>query len=308
MTNCAMLMVLLVFSLVFFGSGCSKSPEAALEIKSKTQEISESAKAQLLCPITGDDIEEALYVDYDGKRIYVCCEGCVKIVRAQPIKYLRQLESEGIKMAEVDDLRAFKYIMIDFEGTDIGNIPEGWKVEATNQRGSMATWGIVADTSSGRMATVLGMLEANGSSGGTFNICWTDNTRFKDGEIEVRFKAIRGSEDQGGGPMWRVRDAHNYYIARANPLENNFRVYYVKNGRRVKLDSARVKIPSKKWHTIKMVHKGDKIEGYLNGRKYLDCEDSTFQEAGGVGLWTKADAVTFFYDLKVQSISKGDGK
>lgn len=304
----AIVVTLLIFSLVFLGIGCTKSQEASPEVKSKTQETSALLKSQQLCPVIGDDIEESSYVDYNGKRIYVCCEGCVKIVRENPKKYLQQLESEGIRMAEVNDLRVLKYTVMDFEGTDIGKIPEEWKVEATNQRGPRATWGIASDTFSGRMTTVLGMLKANGSSGGTFNICWTDNIRFKDGEIEVGFKAIRGSEDQGGGPMWRVQDAHNYYIARANPLEDNFRVYYVKDGRRKQLDSARVKVPSRQWHTIKIVHKGNKIEGYLNGRKYLDCEDATFQGSGGIGLWTKADAVTNFNDLKVLSISIGDEK
>ena len=115
------------------------------------------------------------------------------------------------------------------------------------------------------------------------------------------FKAIRGVEDQGGGPIWRVQDKNNYYIARANPLENNFRIYTVKDGKRRTLDSARVKVPSKQWHTIKIVHKGKKIKGYLNGEKLLEYEDNTFPEVGGVGLWTKADAVTEFDDFSVRS-------
>jgi hypothetical protein len=73
---------------------------------------------------------------------------------------------------------------------------------------------------------------------------------FKDGAIEVSFKALEGVEDQGGGPIWRVQDASNYYIARANPLESNFRLYYVKNSKRKTLDSAKVKVPANRWHTI----------------------------------------------------------
>lgn len=192
----------------------------------------------------------------------------------------------------------------DFEEVPVKEIPTGWKVEATNLRGKLATWEVVSDFDNRKKTNVLGMTEANNAFGGTFNIIWTDSVRFKDVEIEVRFKAIKGIEDQGGGLMWRVQDKNNYYIARANPLENNFRVYYVKNGERKTLDSARVKIPLKKWHTIKIVHNEDHIEGFLNGKKYLDSQNSTFKKDGGVGLWTKADAVTNFDDLKVKQYQK----
>jgi len=115
----------------------------------------------------------------------------------------------------------------------------------------------------------------------------------------VHFKAISGVEDQGGGPIWRIQDKDNYYIARANPLESNFRIYYVKDGARRILDSERVRVPSKQWHIIKIVHKGKKIKGYLNGEKLFEYEDDTFPESGGVGLWTKADAVTYLMILKL---------
>jgi hypothetical protein len=195
-------------------------------------------------------------------------------------------------------------LLWNFEKTDTGKLPTGWIVGATNPRGEIATWEVVYDFIDDRKSKALGMTKANNDFGGTFNLCWTSSLQFKDGEIEVGFKAVRGVVDQGGGPLWRVQDKNNYYIARANPLENNFRAYYVKNGKRKQLDSARVEVPSKQWHTIKIVHKGDHIEGYLNGRKYLDCKDDTFQDAGGVGLWTKADAVTYFDDFKVTLSAK----
>jgi hypothetical protein len=106
--------------------------------------------------------------------------------------------------------------------------------------------------------------------------------------------------DQGGGLIWRVKDHDNYYIARWNPLEDNFRVYYVKEGRRVQLDSANVKADFAKWHTIKIEQRGDAIACYLDGEKLLEVKDKTFAEAGGVGLWTKADAATAFDDLVIR--------
>lgn len=193
----------------------------------------------------------------------------------------------------------------NFEDAQVGQIPAGWKAGATHQKGPFATWEVVSDLDNGKKAKVLGMTRANHDFSGTLNLCWTDGIKFKEGEIEVRFKAIKGASDQGGGPIWRVQDKDNYYIARANPLEGNFRVYYVRNGSRETLGSASVDIPAQKWHTIKIMHNGDHIEGYLNGVKYLDVKDSTFQEAGGIGLWTKADAVTYFDDLSVILIGSG---
>jgi len=192
-------------------------------------------------------------------------------------------------------------VTFDFEDTTAGQIPEGWIVESTGQSGPIATWQVVFDKES--ESKVLGMTKANHNSDSTFNICRTKNVNFKDGEIEVRFKATEGKEDQGGGPVWRLQDKDNYYIARANPLENNFRLYYVKNGERKTLDSANVDVPSHKWHTIKIIHKAEHIEAYLNGKKYLEAKDSTFNGAGQVGLWTKADAVTWFDDLKIKSLN-----
>jgi len=146
------------------------------------------------------------------------------------------------------------------------------------------------------------MTSPNHTFGGTFNICWTDTVSFLDGEIEVRFKAVTGEEDQGGGVIWRVQDKENYYIARFNPLENNFRIYYVRNGTRKTLADAKFSLSARKWHTLKIVQHGIRFEGYLNGKKLLEGTDNLFTKVGGVGLWTKADAVTSFDDLSVKAV------
>ena len=119
--------------------------------------------------------------------------------------------------------------------------------------------------------------------------------------IEGKGKAETGREDQGGGTIWRVQDKDNYYIARYNPLESNFRLYYVKNGaRKILADASGVNIKAREWFAVKIVHKGEKIEGWLNGKKLLETTDRTFREAGGVGFWTKADAATSFDNLSVK--------
>ncbi|MBI2298612.1 MAG: hypothetical protein HYU66_06615 [Armatimonadetes bacterium] len=119
---------------------------------------------------------------------------------------------------------------------------------------------------------------------------------FRDVVIELQFKAVAGQEDQGGGPMWRYQDKGYYYIARYNPLENNYRVYKVVKGRRIQLQSADIPA-SPGWHKLKVVMVGDHIECYYDGKRALDVKDATFAQAGRVGLWTKADAQTHFDDL-----------
>src|SRR5207249_7836540 len=132
--------------------------------------------------------------------------------------------------------------------------------EGTNQKGPVATWQVAADKSAPSAPNVLSLVKASPDGGETFNICWTDAVHFKDGAIEVKFKAVSGKEDQGGGLIWRVKDKDNYMIARMNPLEDNFRVYSVKDGSRRQLDTAKVKAEAGTWHTMKIVQKGDHIE------------------------------------------------
>ena len=128
-------------------------------------------------------------------------------------------------------------------------------------------------------------------------------TSYKDLDIKVMVKAIAGKEDQGGGVIWRAKDEDNYYIARWNPLEDNFRVYSVKNGRRRQLGSANVKADPGVWHNIEIEHKGTKIEAEFDGRKLIEVNDSTFTRAGMVGLWVKADGRSEFDNIKVVNLS-----
>lgn len=192
-----------------------------------------------------------------------------------------------------------------FDNIPVGKLPAGWKVDATNPKGPLATWQVIKDTTAPSGDHVLAMTSPNHTFGGTFNISWTDTLSFLDGEIEVRFKAVKGEEDQGGGVIWRVQDKENYYIARFNPLENNFRIYYVRDGARKTLADARIVLPSGKWHKLRIVQHGDRFEGYLNGKKLLEGTDNLFTKVGGVGLWTKADADTSFDDFSVKPLSNG---
>lgn len=132
----------------------------------------------------------------------------------------------------------------------------------------------------------------------TFNVCLVNDVEARDFELSVRFKAIAGEFDQGGGVVWRARDAQNYYFVRYNPLEGNFRVYKVVAGKRTQLGSADIK-HTDGWHALRITMRGEKVQCYYDDKQYLDVKDNTFAGPGKIGLWTKADAVTWFDDLKL---------
>lgn len=179
----------------------------------------------------------------------------------------------------------------------VGELPKGW-VAAKTGEGPGSVWRVVEDATAPKGAKVLAQTSDKGPDG-LFNLCVAENASYKDIELTVAFKAIAGKVDRGGGPLWRYKDANNYYVARMNPLEDNYRVYRVVNGKRTQLGSADVKIPSGEWHTLRVVHKTDRIQCFLDGKLYLDVKDDTFKDAGTIGLWTKADAQTEFAGLEV---------
>jgi hypothetical protein len=128
-------------------------------------------------------------------------------------------------------------------------------------------------------------------------VCLKDDTNLKDGYVEVKFKAISGREDQAGGVIWRARDANNYYIARANALEDNVTIYHTISGRRTEKKRAGMKVAANQWHTLRVDFEGSHFRVSLNGQKALDWDDETFKDSGKVGVWTKADSVTEFDDF-----------
>ncbi|RUM74502.1 MAG: hypothetical protein DSZ12_05415 [Sulfurovum sp.] len=142
------------------------------------------------------------------------------------------------------------------------------------------------------------ILSLHQQSKGSFNLCYTQKVHFLNGSISVDFRANSGRIDQGGGLMWRVQDNDNYYVARFNPLEDNFRFYIVKDGRRSEIASADIKLSSG-WHTMRIEQKSNTFIGYLDGKKYLEAKDNKLTKVGGVGVWTKADALSSFNHLHI---------
>jgi hypothetical protein len=177
----------------------------------------------------------------------------------------------------------------NFDSDQAGAIAQGF----TNEGGK---WDVIADDTAPSKPHVLAQLAK--SSGSAFNLTLVSETNYRDLDVTVKMKAIAGSSDQGGGIVWRAKDGKNYYVARYNPLEDNYRLYHVVHGRRSELKSADIR-HTPGWHTLRVTMNGDRIECYYDGNKYLEAKDSTFKEGGKIGLWTKSDAQSHFDDLYV---------
>src|SRR5436190_12499813 len=190
-----------------------------------------------------------------------------------------------------------------FSKDDVGKLPAGWKAEKTG-KGDGSVWKIVADdTAPSKTGYVLAQTAESPNS--LFNLCVAGDTSCTDVEVSVAFKAMHGKNDQGGGIVWRYQDANNYYIARMNPLEDNYRLYKVVAGKRIQLETKEnLKVPVGEWHVLKIRQKGDQIECYLDDQKHLSVRDDTFTKAGKVGLWTKADAQTYFDALEIRELKQ----
>jgi len=179
---------------------------------------------------------------------------------------------------------------VNFDDLKTGAPPPGWTATKTGK--GDAKWEVVADDSAPSKPNVLKQ-----SGVATYPVCIKDDTSLKDGFVEVKFKPVAGKEDQAGGVIWRCKDADNYYISRANALEDNVTIYYTVNGRRTEKKRINTKVASNQWHTLRADFKDDYFVVTFDGKKALGWKDDTFKEAGKVGLWTKADSTTLFDDF-----------
>src|SRR6266404_6154876 len=179
---------------------------------------------------------------------------------------------------------------VNFDDMKTGAPPPGWTATQTG-KGS-AKWTVEKDDSAPSKPNVLKQ-----SGQATFPVCLKNDTNIKDGFVEVRFKPISGKEDQAGGLIWRAKDSNNYYIARANALEDNVTIYHTINGRRTEKKRASAKVASNQWHTLRVDFQDNHFTVTLDGKKAIDWDDNTFKDAGKVGVWTKADSMTLFDDF-----------
>jgi hypothetical protein len=184
--------------------------------------------------------------------------------------------------------------MINFDDAVSGSLPPAWHQGVTGK--GVPQWAVVPDPSAPSKPNVLRQ-----SGSGTFPWCVLPKTAVENGFVEVRLKAISGKEDQAGGVVWRWKDGNNYYVARANALENNVSLYYTENGRRITIKYVDAPVAKNAWHTLRVDFSAKRIKVTLNGKTYIEVDDEHIRGAGAVGLWTKADSVTAFDDFTFEA-------
>jgi hypothetical protein len=187
----------------------------------------------------------------------------------------------------------------NFDADNVGAPPTGFSFGRTGQ-GREGRWVVLAATDAPSQPNVLVQSEAD-STDYRFPVAVVDGASFKDLTLSVSCKPISGKVDQGCGLVWRVKDANNYYLARANALEDSVRAYHVKDGRRVSFASWSGKVASQQWHKLRVEAKGEALQVYFDDHKVIDATDSTFADAGTVGLWTKADSIIQFDDFSARA-------
>jgi hypothetical protein len=181
-----------------------------------------------------------------------------------------------------------------FDADVVGQPPAGWTCGATGRGNSK--WTVEADPSAPNKGKVLRQ-----SGTAAFPWCVRTDPKFADGWVEVKFKPLSGREDQAGGVVWRWKDGDNYYVARANALENNVSLYYTERGSRKTIKYVDAPVPSGQWHTLRVDFAGTRIAVSLDGKRYIDVVDGRIAGAGAVGVWTKADSVTAFNDFAYEA-------
>ena len=184
---------------------------------------------------------------------------------------------------------------MNFDAHTLGQPPSGWTCGATGK--GAPKWTIEPDADIGHK-----VLKQSGRA--AFPWCVKDDIALSDGWVEVRFRPLAGREDQAGGVVWRFKDGDNYYVARANALENNVSLYYTERGSRRTLKYVDAPVARGQPHVLRVEFAGNRIGVTLDGHRYIDFRDEHITGAGAVGVWTKADSVTAFSEFSYGSAAR----
>jgi hypothetical protein len=189
---------------------------------------------------------------------------------------------------------------LDFEDAAIGAPPRGFSFALTGGGGPVR-WVVLEDSSSPAGPKVLAETSKDRTSD-RFPLAILDGFEAREVAVSVRFRPVSGTVDQAAGLVVRLRDPRNYYIARANALENNVRLYRVVGGRRTQFAGVDARVPRDRWQALGLRVEGDRLDVSLDGRALFSATDHTFAEAGRVGVWTKADSLTHFDALEAEAL------
>ena len=217
-----------------------------------------------------------------------------------------QMRTMGIWVAGVLLMQSARSEVIRFDGATVGSLPSGWSVAMTHA-GAPPHGEILRDDSAPHPPLVLAQTSRDDTAG-RFPLAIWDRVVFRDGEISVAFKAIAGSVDRAAGIVWRYQDPDNYYIVRANALENNVVLYKVEKGVRQSIAPKGLpsraygvnhEVPGGRWNVLKVIFRDSLFTVFFNGEQLFQVEDQTFHSAGKAGLWTKADSQTYFNEFTI---------
>ena len=181
-----------------------------------------------------------------------------------------------------------------FDRASAGRVPPAWACGITGP--GTPRWTVEPDTSAPSPPNVLKQ-SSSAASGAAYPWCANSGVSMADGYVQVKFKPLAGREDQAGGVIWRWKDGNNYYVARANALENNIALYYTERGRRIGIKSVDTPVMGNQWHSLRVEFSGPRIKVMFDSKQYMDLADDHISGAGAIGVWTKADSVTAFDDV-----------
>ncbi len=185
-------------------------------------------------------------------------------------------------------------LTFNFDADKPGEPPKGFELGRTGQ-GASGKWVVQAQKDAPSGPNVLVQADTDDTDY-RFPVAFT-GPALLDLRLSVKCKAVSGKVDQGCGLVFRLRDSDNYYVTRANALEDNVRLYHVVKGNRRQFAGWNGKVASGQWHELAVEAKGDQFQVFLDGKKVIDAKDKTFTEAGRFGLWTKADSLIYFDNL-----------
>jgi len=188
----------------------------------------------------------------------------------------------------------------NFDREQPGTLPGEFSIGTMFDGRSAGDWQVLATDRAKSPPHVLAQLMGKGAEH-AYKVALIKDVIASDLNLQVSFLPISGKADMGGGLIWRAADDRNYYLARANPLEQNIRVYRVENGIRHLLENFNQTIDVRQWHTLRVTHQGCRVNIFYDDKQVFDLCDKTFH-AGMIGLWTKSDAVTYFDDLRLQQL------
>ena len=190
-----------------------------------------------------------------------------------------------------------KSLAYSFDRDAVGKLPTGFRSARTGQ-GSEGAWVVQQDATAPSKPNVLAQTSTD-TTDYHFPLAILEEGSFQDVAVSVKFKAVAGKVDQAGGIVFRLQDPNNYYVVRANALEDNYRLYHVVAGRRRQFAGANFRVTSNQWHTLRVEATGSQFKCFYDGELKITAADETFKQPGRVGLWTKADSVTYFDDFEV---------